>query len=174
MSFPKRCALPEEKRNERRELRNKAEVSSSDKNEDQQIFLILRILLTLPPKHSKPIIDLIYLQDQFDIPSKPYLDNLPLYPSGKGEAEVLQRFEHVTVLTALTVMLVVDFAMMLDGFDDLKTEDQHTLLKASSSEVMMLRAARHYDIATDSIVYASGRHHSRDDHREIRYRQYGR
>ena len=58
-------------------------------------------------------------------------------------------------MTILTVKLTVDFSKRLPGFDSLLREDQITLLKACSSEVMMLRCARRYDANTDSIAFAN-------------------
>lgn len=48
-------------------------------------------------------------------------------------------------------------------FFPLYREDQITLLKACSSEVMMLRCSRKYDYKTDSIVYANNQPYTRLD-----------
>jgi ecdysone receptor len=64
-------------------------------------------------------------------------------------------FKYITEMTILTVKLTVDFSKRLPGFDSLLREDQITLLKACSSEVMMLRCARRYDAKTDSIIFAN-------------------
>ena len=67
-------------------------------------------------------------------------------------------------MTILTVKLTVDFSKRLPGFDSLLREDQITLLKACSSEVMMLRCARRYDANTDSIVFANNLPYTRESY----------
>lgn len=74
------------------------------------------------------------------------------------------RFRHITEITILTVQLIVEFAKRLPGFDKLLREDQIALLKACSSEVMMLRMARKYDVQTDSIVFATNQPYTRDSY----------
>lgn len=67
-------------------------------------------------------------------------------------------------MTILTVQLTVEFSKRLPGFDTLLREDQITLLKACSSEVMMLRCARRYDANTDSIVFANNLPYTRESY----------
>ena len=88
-------------------------------------------------------------------------------------------------MTILTVQLIVEFSKNVPGFGELTIsirhyeilslqeskwlketfilhrEDQITLLKACSSEVMMLRCSRKYDYKTDSIVYANNQPYTR-------------
>jgi len=66
-----------------------------------------------------------------------------------------QHFRRITEMTILTIKLIVEFSKRLTGFDRLLKDDQITLLKACSSEVMMLRCARRYDEDTESIVFAN-------------------
>ncbi|KAF0314461.1 Ecdysone receptor [Amphibalanus amphitrite] len=61
----------------------------------------------------------------------------------------------ITEMTILTIKLIVEFSKRLTFFDRLLKDDQITLLKACSSEVMMLRCARRYDEDTESIVFAN-------------------
>jgi ecdysone receptor len=68
-------------------------------------------------------------------------------------------------MTILTVKLTVDFSKRLPGFDSLLRQDQITLLKACSSEVMMLRCARRYDPKTDSILFANNSSYTRETYR---------
>jgi ecdysone receptor len=84
---------------------------------------------------------------------------------GESEDDALKRFQHVTEMTILTVQLIVEFSKRVPGFDTLLREDQITLLKACSSEVMMLRCSRKYDIKTDTIVYANNQPYTRDNYR---------
>lgn len=60
--------------------------------------------------------------------------------------------------------MIVEFAKRLTGFDKLLREDQIALLKACSSEVMMLRMARKYDVDSDSIVFANNQPYTRESY----------
>ena len=71
----------------------------------------------------------------------------------------------MTEMTILTVQLIVEFSKKVPGFDTLLREDQITLLKACSSEVMMLRCSRKYDINTDSILYANNQPYTRENYK---------
>ncbi|KAL7648015.1 UNVERIFIED_CONTAM: hypothetical protein RMT77_001631 [Armadillidium vulgare] len=66
----------------------------------------------------------------------------------------MSRFHQITEMTRLTVELIVQFALRLPGFRSIAVEDQVTLLKACSSELIVLRASRRYHTDTDSIVFA--------------------
>lgn len=79
------------------------------------------------------------------------------------EGEV--KYRDITEITMLTVHLIVQFAMRLPGFDKLMREDQIALLKASSSEVIMLRMARKYDIQTDCIIFANNEPYTKDSYK---------
>lgn len=89
-----------------------------------------------------------------------FLQNQPT--EGEDPSDI--RFRHITEITILTVQLIVEFAKRLPGFDKLLREDQIALLKACSSEVMMLRMARKYDVQTDSIVFANNQPYTRDSY----------
>ena len=84
---------------------------------------------------------------------------------GESEEDGLKRFQHITEMTILTVQLIVEFSKNVPGFETLVREDQITLLKACSSEVMMLRCSRKYDINTDSILYANGQPYTRENYK---------
>ncbi|CAL8148030.1 unnamed protein product [Orchesella dallaii] len=106
---------------------------------------------------------LVYFQDEFEQPSEEDLKRLSALPTeGEDASEV--RFRHITEMTILTVQLIVEFSKRLPGFDKLEREDQITLLKACSSEVMMLRTARRYDFQTDTIVFANNHPYSRENY----------
>jgi len=60
----------------------------------------------------------------------------------------------------------VEFSKRLPGFQSLCREDQITLLKACSSEVMMLRGARRYDVHSESIVFANNKPYTRENYLE--------
>lgn len=82
----------------------------------------------------------------------------------EGEDPSDYSFRHITEITILTVQLIVEFSKRLPGFNELLREDQITLLKACSSEVMMLRMARKYDVSTDSIIFANNQPYTRDSY----------
>lgn len=82
----------------------------------------------------------------------------------EGEDPSDYSFRHITEITILTVQLIVEFSKRLPGFNELLREDQITLLKACSSEVMMLRMARKYDVVSDSIIFANNQPYTRDSY----------
>ncbi|KAK8743307.1 hypothetical protein OTU49_001362 [Cherax quadricarinatus] len=96
---------------------------------------------------------LVYYQEEFEQPSEEDLKKIKDYEISEDDSDA--KFKHITDMTILTVQLIVEFSKRLPGFDTLLREDQITLLKACSSEVMMLRAARRYDSKTDSIVFGN-------------------
>jgi len=106
--------------------------------------------------------DLIRYQDEFDTPKEEDLRNVAPYNEGQGENQL----KHFTEMTILTVKLIVEFAKKVYGFETLTREDQITLLKASASEVMMLRSTRKYDIKTDSILFANNQPFTRENYRK--------
>ena len=115
---------------------------------------------TLKPEEEELINRLVYFQGEFEHPTEDDLNrvyHVPLQqgppPSEERESDGL--FRHMTEMTILTVQLIVEFSKHLPGLQTICREDQITLLKGCSSEVMMLRAARRYDPQTDSIVYAT-------------------
>ncbi|XP_022688542.1 ecdysone receptor-like [Varroa jacobsoni] len=108
---------------------------------------------------------LVYYQLEFESPSPEDVTRVTGFPLGCSEKDSQKRFEHITEITILTVQLIVEFSKRVPGFDTLQREDQITLLKACSSEVMMLRGARKYDVATDSIVFANNQPYTLDNYR---------
>lgn len=105
---------------------------------------------------------LLLHQDEFESPKEEDIKNVPPYNEGQGESQL----RHFTEMTILTVRLIVEFAKKVPGFDKLTREDQITLLKASASEIMMLRSTRKYDIKTDSILFANNQPFTRDNYRK--------
>ncbi|KAK0093176.1 hypothetical protein PV326_014147 [Microctonus aethiopoides] len=106
---------------------------------------------------------LVYFQNEYESPNEEEIKKITYQPS-EGEEPSDIRFRHITEITILTVQLIVEFAKRLSGFDKLMREDQIALLKACSSEVMMLRMARKYDVETDSIVFANNQPYTRDSY----------
>ncbi|KAG7207880.1 hypothetical protein KM043_009477 [Ampulex compressa] len=106
---------------------------------------------------------LVYYQNEYEQPSEEDLKRITNQPT-EGEDPSDYRFRHITEITILTVQLIVEFSKRLPGFDKLLREDQIALLKACSSEVMMLRMARKYDVQTDSIIFANNQPYTRDSY----------
>ncbi|TMW49776.1 hypothetical protein DOY81_005133 [Sarcophaga bullata] len=110
------------------------------------------------------IYKLIWYQDGYEQPSEEDLKRIMSSPD-ENESQHDVSFRHITEITILTVQLIVEFAKGLPAFTKIPQEDQITLLKACSSEVMMLRMARRYDHSSDSIFFANNRSYTRDSYK---------
>ncbi|XP_072944253.1 ecdysone receptor isoform X2 [Epargyreus clarus] len=108
---------------------------------------------------------LVWYQDGYEQPSEEDLKRVTQH-SDEDEEESDMPFRQITEMTILTVQLIVEFAKGLPGFAKISQPDQITLLKACSSEVMMLRVARRYDAATDSVLFATNQAYTRDNYRK--------
>ncbi|XP_015119424.1 ecdysone receptor isoform X2 [Diachasma alloeum] len=120
-------------------------------------------LSIVSPEQAELIQRLVYFQGLYENPSPEDLERITHRPT-EGEDPGDVRFRHMAEITILTVQLIVEFAKHLSGFDKLLREDQIALLKACSSEVMMLRMARKYDATTDSILFADNQPYTRDSY----------
>nr|ATB56336.1 ecdysone receptor [Panonychus citri] len=118
----------------------------------------------LTPQQEEIIKQLVYYQDIHESPSEADVKSVTPFPLGETEDDNIKRFQHMAEMTILTVQLIVEFSKRVPGFDTLLREDQITLLKSCSSEVMMLRSSRKYDIKTDSIVYANNQPYTRENY----------
>lgn len=110
------------------------------------------------------IFKLIWYQDGYEQPSEEDLKRIMIGSPNEEEDQHDIHFRHITEITILTVQLIVEFAKGLPAFTKIPQEDQITLLKACSSEVMMLRMARRYDADSDSILFANNRTYTRDSY----------
>ncbi|KAK9687075.1 Zinc finger, C4 type (two domains) [Popillia japonica] len=117
----------------------------------------------ISPEQEELIHRLVYFQNEYEHPSEEDVKRIINQPM-EGEDQCDVRFRHITEITILTVQLIVEFAKRLPGFDKLLREDQIALLKACSSEVMMFRMARRYDVNTDSILFVNNQPYSRDSY----------
>ncbi|XP_027197658.2 ecdysone receptor-like isoform X1 [Dermatophagoides pteronyssinus] len=124
----------------------------------------VEIALKLSLEQDGIIKKLVFYQDEFESPSGEDIEKIAPFPYGENEEDNKRRFQHITEMTILTVQLIVEFSKRVPYFDKLFREDQITLLKACSSEVMMLRCSRKYDIKTDSIVYANNQPYTRQNY----------
>lgn len=105
---------------------------------------------------------LVFFQEEFESPSSEDLAKITHYQGVGEDGEI--RYKHITEITIYTIRLIVEFAKRVPWFDTLQREDQITLLKACSSEIMMLRTARRYDISTDTIVFATDQPYTRENY----------
>ena len=105
----------------------------------------------LKPEEEELINRLVYFQLEYEFPKEEDLKkvyHVPLLGATGGDNESDSLFRHITEMTILTVNLIVEFCKHLPGFASLEKDDQVVILKGCSSEVMMLRAARRYDLLT--------------------------
>ena len=181
------CVVPEEqcrrKRMEKKEQRppipsnHSAITTLSPINNNQglpEAFIPGPTNLIIPHRRLKPeqeelINRLVYFQEEFEQPTEEDLKkvyHVPLNSVSSDIDESESLFRHITEITILTVQLIVQFSRHLPGFQTLNRSDQVILLKACSSEVMMIRAARRYDIQSDSIVFATNHPFTRDHYKK--------
>jgi len=154
---------------------------------------LLTPLSALKVEEQELINRLVYFQDEYENPTEEDLKrvyHLPLQPggfvspvgagargtNGNGSQDESsgspadsdnisdKLFRHMTEMTILTVQLIVEFSKHLPGFQTLCRDDQVCLLKACSSEVMMIRGARRYDPTRESIIYATNYPFSKDNY----------
>uniref|UniRef100_A0A1B6KVG3 Ecdysone receptor n=1 Tax=Graphocephala atropunctata TaxID=36148 RepID=A0A1B6KVG3_9HEMI len=117
----------------------------------------------LSPEQEELIHRLVYFQNEYEHPAEEDLKRIENLPADDEDPSDV-RYRHITEITILTVQLIVEFAKKLPGFDKLLREDQIVLLKACSSEVMMLRMARRYDMQSDSILFANNQPYTRESY----------
>lgn len=131
-----------------------------------------RVVKPLKPEEEELINRLVYFQEEFEQPSEQDLKRIEANVNEESDDDYNEpgtnnwRLRHITETTILTVQLIVEFSKRLPGFQSLCREDQITLLKACSSEVMMLRGARRYDVHSESIVFANNAPYTRENYLE--------
>jgi ecdysone receptor len=131
-----------------------------------------RVVKPLKPEEEELINRLVYFQEEFEQPSEQDLKRIEANVNEESDDDFGDpsannwRLRHITETTILTVQLIVEFSKRLPGFQSLCREDQITLLKACSSEVMMLRGARRYDVHSESIVFANNAPYTRENYLE--------
>ncbi|KAJ9589333.1 hypothetical protein L9F63_017462, partial [Diploptera punctata] len=174
------CVVPEYqcavKRKEKKALKDKDKPNSttngspevvmmkeSDTKVDTEKLPSVNGVKPVSPEQEELIQRLVYFQNEYESPSDDDLKRITNQP-GDGEDQSDLKFRYITEITILTVQLIVEFAKRLPGFDKLLREDQIALLKACSSEVMMFRMARRYDVNSDSILFANNQPYTRDSY----------
>ncbi|GBP52565.1 Ecdysone receptor [Eumeta japonica] len=128
----------------------------------------LKNIPPLTPNQQYLIARLVWYQDGYEQPSEEDLKRITQtwHNTEEEDEESDLPFRQITEMTILTVQLIVEFAKGLPGFSKISQPDQITLLKACSSEVMMLRVARRYDYATDSVLFANNEAYTRENYRK--------
>jgi ecdysone receptor len=121
---------------------------------------------SLKPEEEELINRIVYYQEEYENPTEEDIKRVyhAAEYSSDDVSESDRLFQHITEMTILTVQLIVEFSKHLPGFQTLCREDQVSLLKGCSSEVMMLRGARRYDPQRDSIIYATNHPFSKDNY----------
>ncbi|CAG5131205.1 unnamed protein product, partial [Candidula unifasciata] len=101
---------------------------------------------------------LVSLQEKYEFADQQsYEETLKDFDARKHDSLDPQTFLTSMASTfVLITQLIVEFAKGMPGFLTLSKNDQITLLKSSSTEVMSIRAARCYDIESRSIVFGNG------------------
>ena len=125
-------------------------------------------------RHGRPLkeeegqlIDMIVaLQAAYEVPSEDELKKIDAIVAQETQEENII-IRHMCESTIRVIELIVEFCKKLPGFSSLKMEDQIVLLKASSSELIMLRTARRYDPLTDTIVFANNEPYSKERWKKI-------
>ncbi|KAK7109353.1 hypothetical protein V1264_013407 [Littorina saxatilis] len=113
------------------------------------------------PEHYRNVLkNLMFLQAKFEFPDEQDIaeatEEIVMESDRKPEVSAESFLNSMARMTVLITHLIVEFAKCLRGFTELNKDDQIVLLKAASSEVMAIRAARCYDIETKAIVFANG------------------
>jgi len=165
------CVVPESQCALKRKAKEQTKTSSSDSNvntggQDKRI----KTVSPLKPEEEELINRLVYYQDEFEQPSGEDLKRIEKSIEEESDDDCSdpgpRSLRYITESTILTVQLIVEFSKRLPGFQSLCREDQVTLLKACSSEVMMLRGARRYDVHTESILFANNKPYTRENYLE--------
>uniref|UniRef100_A0A336MZG0 Ecdysone receptor n=1 Tax=Culicoides sonorensis TaxID=179676 RepID=A0A336MZG0_CULSO len=73
--------------------------------------------------------------------------------------------KNIPQLTTNQMSVIYKLIWYQDGYEQPSEEDLKRIMSACSSEVMMLRMARRYDVQTDSILFANNRSYTRDSYK---------
>ena len=167
------CVVPEAQCAQKRKQKESTKPSSSDSisNISGRPEKRQKVVVPLKPEEEELINRLVYFQDEYEQPSGDDLKRIDQSVEEESDDDCSDsiangRLRHITETTILTVQLIVEFSKRLPGFQSLCRDDQVTLLKACSSEVMMLRGARRYDSKTECIVFANNKPYTRENYLE--------
>jgi nuclear receptor subfamily 1 group D member 3 len=86
------------------------------------------------------------------------LNPLPEMSNGADNSFApVQRWNHFSDCFTAAIRCVVDFARSIPGFHLLSHEDQVTLLKAGTFEVMLVHLACLFDAKSNTMLFTSGK-----------------
>ncbi|XP_005101764.3 ecdysone receptor [Aplysia californica] len=116
------------------------------------------IMKRLHSDQHERIVFLVSLQDKYEFADPDsYEKTLKEFDYKTNSTLDPQTFMNSMASTfVLVTKLIVQFAKELPHFVDVCKEDQITLLKSSTTEVMSIRAARCYDLQSKCIIFANG------------------
>merc|ERR1719468_539919 len=165
------CVVPEQQCQQKRKQKESSKPPSQRESESGRPEKRQKVVVPLKPEEEELINRLVYFQDEYEQPSGDDLKRIEESVEEEsdddcGDPSANWRLRHITETTILTVQLIVEFSKRLPGFQSLCRDDQVTLLKACSSEVMMLRGARRYDSKTECIVFANNKPYTRENYLE--------
>lgn len=164
------CVVPEAQCAIKRKAKEQTKTPSSDGVGGGGPDKKIKTVTPLKPEEEELINRLVYYQDEFEQPSGEDLKRIEKSIEEESDDDCSdpgpRSLRYITESTILTVQLIVEFSKRLPGFQSLCREDQVTLLKACSSEVMMLRGARRYDVHTESILFANNKPYTRENYLE--------
>ena len=150
------CVEPPNLAAEKAEKKRKMEEEIIAKNSAKRFCPEKPILERKPPSETEYdlIHKLIGLQKYFEDPNVAETNQIDMLMQNEKTPED-KALMQMTSNTVITVDLIRQFTISLPGFQNLFPEDRLVLLKAASSEVMMIRTARKYDPLTDTIVFSN-------------------
>lgn len=126
------------------------------------------IMDQLPEAERNLIYTIVQNQDAFELPKTEDIQQVTrVRVSDIGRPKQLNEtiYKQMAEMTILVTQLVVEFAKHLPGFSNIDKDDQICLLKGSSSELMMMRSARRYDLESDTIIFGNGMPYTRQNMR---------
>ncbi|KAH3721308.1 hypothetical protein DPMN_064228 [Dreissena polymorpha] len=157
---------PELSRTDSTSLYNeKSDSEESKKNIKQKLNIKPELIIEDQPllkvnDDTKKLVEkLVYLQNKYEFADEKYIQSvneLNIECMNNKEIQGDALLAQLAKMTVIITHLIVEFAKQLPGFSRISKSDQIVLLKAACSEVMAIRAARCYDLKTQTIVLANG------------------
>ena len=85
------------------------------------------------------------------------LQACPLNPTPDAQLDVSQKSDQFSDCFMPAIRAVVDFSKCIPGFQVLSQEDQVTLLKAGTFEVVLVHLSCLFDTATNTMLFTNGK-----------------
>jgi len=149
------CVEPPNVAAEKAERKRKMEEDIAAKNNSKKLRVLPKIeARPLNTTETDLVHQIVISQSEFEHPSAEELDHIDILVGLEFSSED-KALVQMTQNTLATVKLIIEFTKRLPGFLNLCQTDQLILLKAASSETMMIRTARRYDPVKDTIVFSN-------------------